>query len=298
MADWGVAAPLCIMTKNKPKKNKSAAPLPPMAEDRHVLYSAAVQATSADLGFAERVYRKKRGHLPRDLREDFCGTALLSADWVKRRKGNQAWGVDLDRDTLAWGQQYCVDPLGDDARRVHLLCENVLEASTPPVDLTLALNFSYFIFKSRRALKQHLASAYQALKADGVFVMDIYGGSSAPTACREERHVHDGVTPEGGALPRFKFVWEHETYNAITGELKAHIHFKHKGHPWMRKAFSYDWRFWTLPEVREVLAEVGFASTDVFSHGWDKNGENDGIYRRRAKIVNEEGWIGYIAAYK
>lgn len=279
-------------------KINTAKPLPPMALDRHVLYSAAVQSTDAELGFAERIYRNKRGKLPRLLREDFCGSALLSVDWVNRREGNEAWGVDLDLPTLEWGRKHYLERMETGAEKVHLIHDNVLTAKTPKADLVMALNFSYFIFKKRAELKAYLASACKALKPDGVLVLDIYGGTSVSRPCWEERQIRDGVTPDGDTLPSFKFAWEHESYNAVTGELMAHINFKHRTKPWMRKVFTYDWRIWTLPEMREVLEDAGFSSSEVFSHGWDEHGESDGNYRRRTKIINEEGWLGYIGAYK
>lgn len=282
-----------------PTKHKQRVSLSASMRDKHVLYSASVQTTSADLGFAERAYKTRRGRLPKILREDFCGTALLSADWVKRRPAAQAYGIDLDRDTLEWGRHHYVDTMpSEEASRVHLQCNNVLTAKTPPADLAIALNFSYFIFKDRNTLGKYFRQVYRNLAAEGVFVLDIYGGTSAATHCWEERVIKDGTTPDGTPVPRFKFIWEHEHFNAVTNELLCHIHFKFRRGPWIRKAFTYDWRLWSIPEVRELLEEAGFSSTEVFSHGWDAQGENNGIYRRRSKIVNEAGWIGYVAAYK
>lgn len=273
-------------------------PLPPMGTDKHVLYSAAVQSTDADLDFIDRVYRNKRHKQAHRLREDFCGTALLSVDWVERRRGNEAWGIDLDFPTLDWGRKYYIDRMEKDAKKVRLMHENVLTAKTPPIDIAIAFNFSYFIFKKREDLKKYFASVYKALAPDGVLVMDIYGGTSAPTHCWEERVIRNAVTPDGDKLPRFKYAWEHETFNAVTNELLTHIHFKYRGAPWMRRVFTYDWRLWSVPEVREILEEVGFASSDAFSHGWGADGESDHVYRKRTKIINEKGWVGYVAAYK
>ena len=40
----------------------------------------------------------------------------------------------------------------------------------------------------------------------------------------------------------------------------------------MNKAFTYDWRYWSLPELTELLKEAGFADAQVF---WDKSNDND-----------------------
>ncbi len=43
---------------------------------------------------------------PLVLREDFCGTAMLSHEWVARDVERTAWGVDLDADVLAWADAH------------------------------------------------------------------------------------------------------------------------------------------------------------------------------------------------
>src|SRR2546423_6308758 len=67
--------------------------------DRHVLYEAAVQDIEFDLSFFQRVYRQLRGRPLRLLREDFCGTARLACEWVRRRPSRRAWAVDLSAAT-------------------------------------------------------------------------------------------------------------------------------------------------------------------------------------------------------
>ena len=78
----------------------------PRTWDRHKLYEIAVQSPDVNADFFDRVYRRLNGTKPRLLKEDFCGTALLSAEWVKKRKKNEAIGVDLDRETLRWGKKH------------------------------------------------------------------------------------------------------------------------------------------------------------------------------------------------
>ena len=63
----------------------------------------------------------------------------------------------------------------------------------------------------------------------------------------------------------------------------------------LRKAFTYDWRLWTLPEIQELLREAGFASTEVYVDGWDEETEEgDGIYRRRTVLENQAAWVAYV----
>ena len=94
-----------------PRKKRIRTRYTARTADRFELYQIAVQSPESDLEFLSRVYRRRNGAAPRHLREDFCGTAYLSATWA-RRAGRTAEGFDLDADTLAWGSVHNVEPLG------------------------------------------------------------------------------------------------------------------------------------------------------------------------------------------
>ena len=83
--------------------------------DLHHLYEASVQGVGTDLDFAVRIFKNKNGGKPNDLREDFCGTAALACEWVKRSPQHRAWGVDIDQPTLDWGIAHNVAQLGPKA---------------------------------------------------------------------------------------------------------------------------------------------------------------------------------------
>ncbi|MDX1698799.1 MAG: class I SAM-dependent methyltransferase, partial [Thiohalobacterales bacterium] len=118
-----------------------------MAEraDRHELYEKSVQDVASEYDFVSRTFRKLRGRRPRSVREDFCGTAAMCCEWVKRSKKNTAVGVDIDPEVLAWGREHNLAKLKPDAQmRVQLLQEDVCTVETSsPVDVVLAMNFSY-----------------------------------------------------------------------------------------------------------------------------------------------------------
>ncbi|MEZ4653693.1 MAG: hypothetical protein R3E12_08905 [Candidatus Eisenbacteria bacterium] len=93
-----------------------------------------MQCPEADIKFFERIYRNHNaGKLPGSLREDFCGTAALAAEWVRKRPTNKALGIDLDGPTLDWGRRRNVEPLGPAAERLTLLQKNVLAVTRPEV---------------------------------------------------------------------------------------------------------------------------------------------------------------------
>ncbi|MGH9640770.1 MAG: class I SAM-dependent methyltransferase, partial [Bryobacteraceae bacterium] len=61
--------------------------------------------------------------------------------------------------------------------------------------------------------------------------------------------------------------------------------------------FSYEWRLWTLPEIREVLAEAGFSRTTVLWQGTDeKTGEGAGEFVPAQRGEADPAWIAYIQA--
>jgi len=252
--------------------------------DKHIIYQRSVQNVDPDLDFAERVFNARFGRKPVELREDFCGTALAACRWAKRRTKNQAWGVDNDPLRLEWAQQHNVQKLKESAQsRVALVCGDVLDAQTPPVDIVMAQNFSYFVFKTRPALRQYFEAVRRALHDEGVFVLDLFGGPEAQQPIREKTK-HKGFT----------YVWEQKSYDAITNETLCYIHFHFRDGSKQKKAFTYDWRLWTIAEVKELLLEAGFTSADAYWEGPGKDGTGDGQFLRRASAENEDAWIAYV----
>jgi SAM-dependent methyltransferase len=266
--------------------------------DLHYFYEASVQGVDWDIAFAARVFKTKRKRQALDLREDFCGTAKLACEWVSHSPKRQAWGVDIDPATLDWGAEHNLPHLGDKAGKVELICGDVMTAITPPADLVMALNFSYCIFKTRDQLCTYFKKVRSSLKKDGIFVMDLYGGTEAVEAKLEPRDVEAFTAKDGTKVPTFEYVWDQNVYNVIDHHVVNYIHFNVPGFGKIKKAFTYDWRLWTLPEVQELLIEAGFKSAEVYLHGWNKDGESDETYRRRKVYENSLGWVAYIVGIK
>lgn len=275
--------------KNKGKKKNRMNRYSATTADRHVLYQEAVQSPEAELEFIKREYKKKFGRKPASLREDFCGTALLCCDWVKDRKQNTAIGVDIDADVLQWSRENNLAQLNDDQiERATLLCEDVLTADTKPVDVLVAFNFSYFLFMTRKDLLTYFRSTMQHLNADGMFILDCYGGYEAQDTVEEER-------PCNG----FSYIWEQADFNPITHQTTCYIHFEFPDDTKMRRAFEYTWRLWTLPEIREILEEVGYRDVTVFWEGTDpETDEGDGEFKPTTTGEICPGWVAYIIAMR
>ena len=64
----------------------------------------------------------------------------------------------------------------------------------------------------------------------------------------------------------------------------------------MKKAFEYHWRFWTIPEVKEMLAEAGFRKSSVY---WDIAPEDEEAeWKAVNKAPNDDSWLCYIVGVK
>jgi hypothetical protein len=257
--------------------------------DRHELYELAVQNVTFECDFIERASRIHRGRPAESIREDFCGTFAASAEWVRRRASHRAIAVDLDPAVLAWGEARHAAALTAEARRrLSIRRGDVMRVETPPIDAIVALNFSYFIFKRREQILAYLRRAHAALVADGLLILDAYGGSDSHREIEEERHL-DGFT----------YVWDQRLYNPITAEVRNHIHFRFPDGTELRRAFTYDWRLWSLSELQDLLSEAGFSRVTVYWEGTEeRTGEGNGRFRPSRRGEACEGWIAYLVAEK
>ena len=276
--------------KRKNKKQRPKGPTLAEQADRHELYELSVQCAESEIDFVDETFKKLRDRRAKLLREDFCGTANVCCDWVQRRTSNRAIGIDIDQEVLEWGRDNNLTKLPISAReRIQLVQKDVLKVKTEPVDVISAMNFSYWLFKDREDLKRYFKRVRKALAEDGMFFLDAYGGYDSFREITEETEVED----EG-----FTYVWEQKKYEPISGGLICHIHFNFPDGSRMKKAFSYDWRLWTLPEIRELLEEAGFSRVTIYWQGFDEDDEPDGDFKPVKEGESDAGWICYITAEK
>lgn len=67
----------------------------------------------------------------------------------------------------------------------------------------------------------------------------------------------------------------------------------------LKQVFSYEYRLWTLPEIREVLSEAGFSRAEVYWQGTDEEtGEANGEFTPTEIGEPNAGWIVYLVAEK
>ncbi len=258
------------------------------AADRHRCYEASVQAVDAEIDFVDDTFKSLRGRRARTIREDFCGTANSSCEWVKRRPTNHAIGVDLDGPTLQWARDNSLAHLKPAAaNRVRLIQADVTTVKTEPVDAVLAMNFSYYCFKTRDLMRTYFRNVHRALTPDGLFIMDAYGGSDSLREMREKRKITKDLT----------YVWDQVKFSPVTGDIQCAIHFQFRDGSKMLRAFEYHWRMWTLPELRELLVEAGFRRATVYWEGTDEDtDEGDGEFTPHDTGDADLAWISYIVA--
>ncbi|MDX1405882.1 MAG: class I SAM-dependent methyltransferase [Woeseiaceae bacterium] len=258
--------------------------------DIHELYEISVQNVEHEVEFLQTTFEQIRGRKAHLLREDFCGTASACCEWVKQGEEFQAIGVDIDAKVLEWGRQNRLARLPTpDQPRVSLIESDVMQAKTPPADIVTAFNFSYFIFKTRDELRAYFKKAYDALKDDGVFFVDLFGGPEAQEETKEKtKYKKHG----------FSYVWHQAEFHPVTNYIRCHIHFNFKDGSKIKKAFTYEWRLWSAPEIREVLLEAGFKKATVYWEGEDEDGEGNGEFTPDEQGEADLAWIAYIVAEK
>ncbi|MDH3592644.1 MAG: class I SAM-dependent methyltransferase, partial [Planctomycetota bacterium] len=175
----------------------------------------------------------------------------------------------------------------DERKRVELIEADVLKVKSERVDCVLAFNFSYFTFKTRRKLKRYFKAVHGALDSKGLFLLDAYGGSDSFLEMTEPRKLNG-----------FTYIWDQSLYNPVTGDVINYIHFKFPDGTEIKNAFTYEWRLWSLPELRELLAEAGFKNVSIYWEGTDEDGEGDGQWSVTRVGEACPGWIAYLVAEK
>ena len=256
--------------------------------DKHELYEQSVQSTEFEYEFVDSNFKRIRKRTAKHLREDFCGTGKMCCEWVRGRRSNEAIGVDLDPEVLKWGRAHHIEALtAKQKARVSLMKDNVLSVETEKMDIVLAMNFSWQIFEQRERLKRYFVSVRESLVDDGIMFLDIFGGYDAYKELKEKtKHKW------------FTYVWEQASYDPISGHMVCNIHFHFKDGSKLKKAFHYEWRLWSLPELKELLVEAGFANVTVYWQGWKEDDEPDGNFLPAEKGDADAGWICMVSAEK
>ena len=92
----------------------------------------------------------------------------------------------------------------------------------------------------------------------------------------------------------FTYIWDQDSFAPITHDVVNHIHFEFEDGSKLEKAFTYEWRYWSLREVQELLVEAGFNQVRVY---WDQSEDDDSEqYLETSRAESQPGWLAYLVA--
>ena len=176
-------------------------------------------------------------------------------------------------------------------KRLRVFQKDVRTVTNPKADLVTALNFSYWIFKERQEMKRYFKNVYNSLKGDGLFIMDAMGGLETMDVAVDREKFNIG-------RKKFTYIWNQEYFNPINHHARFSISFTLPNRKKMKQAFKYDWRHWSVPELKDILNEVGFKDVYIY---WEGDGPNDCGNGHFSKVEEEENcevWIAYLVGSK
>mmetsp|Transcript_27977 Transcript_27977/g.71174 ORF Transcript_27977/g.71174 Transcript_27977/m.71174 type:complete len:143 (-) Transcript_27977:762-1190(-) len=140
--------------------------------------------------------------------------------------------------------------------------------------------------KTRRDLLRYLRAAKSGLAEDGILALDLFGGLDAFQVKKYTKRFRD-------------FTYEMDTtyVNLLTHEASFKIHFRFPDRSVIKGAFCYDWRIWTLPELKEALLDAGFKKIEIWWAEVDPEDEEQYEYTQEKLIEPTEMINSYILAY-
>jgi SAM-dependent methyltransferase len=261
--------------------------------DKYHFYEQSVQSPEANVEQFHAIFQElfnRDGHI---LREDFCGTFRICCEWVKLDPKNIAFGLDLDPEPLEYGMRKHFKKLKRaEQQRLRVFRQNVMTETSFKADQVVACNFSYQVFKERQTLIRYFRSALKSLKKEGILFLDLAGGPGMIEPTKEKTPIY------GNNKKRlWSYVWDQKSFDPITHDAHYAIHFDLLDGTRKKDVFTYDWRLWTIPELRDCLIEAGFDDVAVY---WETEhkGRGTGEYVRMAKGTNDYSWISYIVGIK
>ena len=135
-------------------------------------------------------------------------------------------------------------------------------------------------------LEALMGLGYGGRERPGLLALDVYGGFEALKSQRERRRQRG-----------FTYVWDQFDFDPLSHHVVNHIDFEFPDGSRKPRAFSYHWRLWLIPELRELLTEAGFSDVGVYWEGTDlaRNTPN-GVFTRRRRGPPDPAWIAYVIA--
>jgi SAM-dependent methyltransferase len=219
---------------------------------RHLLYQKSVQNPKREIEFYIKQFRNVFNKIPLKFREDFCGTGLLCCEWVKSNVLNTAIGIDYDLDTINFGIENNVNYLSSGSDRVKLIHQNVLDPfdNLEKFDIICSMNYSHFLLTKRKDLVKYFKNVKSNLNTKGMLLMDFFGGA----------HVYDYHT-HNNLSEIYKYIGEQ--MNILNNITVISLNFKNDKNNF-EPFFKYNFRVYTLIELKEALEDAGFNKFKIF----------------------------------
>jgi hypothetical protein len=258
---------------------------------KYALYEASVQSPDVHCEWFERWFETIHGVTPIHLREDFCGTFQVCCEWVKRSDYHTAVGLDVDLVPLQYGEVNHMRKLTKSQKeRIWIHQRDVLKKHLILRDLIVACNFSFCIFQERNTLLTYFKNTYASLHKVGSLILEVAGGPGMIAPMRERKTIPF-------RNKKIQYTWHQRSFDPITHRALYSIHFKLPDGCVLKNAFEYDWRMWTLPELKELLLEAQFDDVIVYWESTHK-GEGTGEYLPMTTGDNAYAWVAYVIANK
>ena len=96
----------------------------------------------------------------------------------------------------------------------------------------------------------------------------------------------------------YSYYWDQDSYHPLTNHAQFYIHFKRDGEKKREKVFSYDWRLWSIAELKDLLADAGFNDSVIYWEGTDEDGDGDGEFSRTEEGEQCESYVAYVIGRK
>lgn len=260
---------------------------------KYALYECSAIGADAVVAFFDHAFPELRGRKALSLREDFCGTFVISREWVASDPGRRAVALDIDPEPLSYGQRHHLPALSMSARRrLRPLLQNALSRTRPAVDAVVSDNYSFFALKSWDLLVRYLGHVRASLAEDGIAALAIAGGGGFTERRKDRRR------RKAPGIGRFVYTWDQKSFDPISAEGSFAIHLRLPDGTRLKDAFVYDWRVWTIPEVRRAMEEAGFAGSAVYWEQSDQAGNGTNVYRRQERGDNDWCYNAYVVGLK
>jgi SAM-dependent methyltransferase len=261
--------------------------------DKYLYYENSVQTPEDHVKIYNRMFLDIRNRKACSLREDFCGTFLISCEWVKSDPERTAIGLDLDPEPVEYGMKKGFKKLSaNEKKRVQVKLQDVCVPTKQKFDIIGAANFSFNIFKTREQLKKYFMAAKQSLKSDGIFNLELAGGAGFIDNGREQK------TWNVKGIGRYTYYWDQKSFDPINHHGLYSIHFKTPDGVMHRDCFVYDWRIWTIPELKDLMLECGFKNVAVYWESCDEDGNGTDEYVHMEQGDNAHAWIAFVVGIK